>query len=132
MLQRLEVPSAAPAATPAWLAAIAQFPNRFPVEAKGSSKDASSTFWSASWQLVEYWSSVAIAYGTAPEIGYGIVVSTSHIRDEWAAQRTLNLHLFLPKNHTALTQQLNPPPADREGQQAFMEAFEDVFVTELL
>lgn len=114
---------------PALNTVLSGFPDRFPVEAKGSSTLAKGALWSAAWQLVEYWSSLAIAHGASPEIGYGVAVLTSHIRDLSAAERAIDVHLFVPTNQTNLSLQLQTPPTDREGRKAFVTAFANAFVS---
>lgn len=101
-------------------AALAAFPDRFPIEAKASMDSANGAMWSALWQLIEYWHSANMFAFGAPEIGYGVLLCVSQVG---GTRRNVRVHILAPRSHASFCSLLNPLSPTRATRQSFYTQF---------
>ena len=104
--------------------ALAAFPQRFPVEAKGTMRtNQGNAFWSGLWQLTEYWFTLIEVENAAPEIGYGVILCTKNIG---TGSRLLDIHILAPRDRLAFTAALTDLIENRVSKQDFEQQFQSL------
>jgi hypothetical protein len=107
-----------------------RFPDRFPIETKGTMKGSGPSLWSGIWQLLEYWHSCIGTPIAEAEVGHGVLICTTDIG---TPSRCVLIRIFIPRNQSLLRNQLVRLVDTRGSQQAYERQFapfqEDAFVS---